>query len=160
MRLQVIAVGRLKAGPERDLCRRYEERFRPLLRACGLRDLKVVELAESAARRPEDRQADEARAILAQAPASTARIVLDERGASLSSAEFAALLQRTRDEGTHLLSFVVGGPDGLAPEVRSGAMMVLGFGRLTLPHQIVRALLFEQLYRAGTILTGHPYHRS
>lgn len=160
MKLQVIAVGRLKAGPERDLCRRYFERFQGLMRACGIAEIKIAELPESPARRPEDRQGEEARSILATLPAQSVRVVLDERGKLLDSAEFADFLRRTRENNADTLSFVVGGPDGLAPDVRNGAALTIAFGRLTMPHQLVRALLLEQLYRAGTILTGHPYHRA
>jgi 23S rRNA (pseudouridine1915-N3)-methyltransferase len=160
MQVNVIAVGRLKAGPERDLCGRYSERFQTVMRSCGVQGLRIVELAESPARRSEDRQNDEARAILAALQRSGAIVALDERGKQQTSAEFAEFIVKLRGNGMESLSFIVGGPDGLAPEIREKAVLTLAFGKLTMPHQIVRALLFEQLYRAATILSGHPYHRT
>ena len=160
MKIQIVAVGRLKAGPERELCTRYAERFQGLMRSCGISELKLAELSESPARRPEDRQAEESRAILAALPNGATRLILDERGKTLNSAEFAETLRKLRAASIDTASFIIGGPDGLAPDLRAHAPFTLCFGRLTLPHQIVRALLLEQLYRAGTILTGHPYHRA
>ena len=160
MKIQIVAVGRLKAGPERDLCTRYAERFKGLMRSCGISELKLTELPESPARRSEDRQVEEARTILAALPATATRVVLDERGKTLNSTEFAETLRRLRAATVETASFIIGGPDGLALDLRANASLSFCFGRLTMPHQIVRALLLEQLYRAGTILTGHPYHRA
>lgn len=159
MKLQIIAVGRLKAGPERQLCDRYLERFQTLARAIGVSDLRLTELAESGQRRPEDRMADEGRAILANLADEARLIALDERGKAIGSVDFARSIKELAEQGAPVLSFVIGGPDGLDPAVRTRAGRLLCFGALTLPHQLVRVLLAEQLYRAGTILTGHPYHR-
>lgn len=160
MKLILIAVGRLKAGPERELCDRYAERLRLGARAVGVASVSQVEISESPQRRAEDRMAEEARAILAATPPDAALMLFDERGAAIDSAGFAGLLRRQREAGVAALAAAVGGPDGLAPELREKARHVLSFGRMTMPHQIIRALVFEQFYRATTILTGHPYHRA
>jgi 23S rRNA (pseudouridine1915-N3)-methyltransferase len=159
VRLSVVAVGRLKSGPERDLAERYRERAEALGRTGGFSPVDVVEIAESRARRDADRRAEEARAILDRA-GSAPLAAFDERGRSLSSEAFAERLGRWRDGGTPALTFAIGGPDGLDPSVRDRADLVLSFGALTLPHQLVRVLVLEQLYRGLTILAGHPYHRS
>jgi 23S rRNA (pseudouridine1915-N3)-methyltransferase len=158
MQLSVIAVGRLKDGPERDLCERYRARAVDAGRAMGFSGPLQAEIAESRARRPDDRRIEEANLIRARLP-SGLTILLDERGAALDSQAFAGRLAAARDQGTGQASFVIGGADGLDPSLRSGASLVLSFGALTLPHQLVRALVFEQIYRALTILAGHPYHR-
>lgn len=158
MRVAVLAVGRLKAGPERELCARYGERFQRAGRALGL-DLQQREFEESQARRPEDRQEEEAVALAAAIPAGGVSVLWDERGRACSSRDFAARLAGWRDSGTRDLAMVLGGPDGLAPRLRQEASLVLSFGALTLPHQLARALVLEQLYRASAILAGHPYHR-
>lgn len=161
MRVVVCAVGRLKAGPERDLCARYAERFSETGRNCGFDGLKLVELAESPARRSEDRKREEGAAVQSAWRAALPKsslVVLDERGATLSTEDFVAFVQTRRDAGADL-AFVIGGPDGLDEALRTSADLVLGFGRLTIPHQLVRALLLEQLYRVATILSHHPYHR-
>jgi 23S rRNA (pseudouridine1915-N3)-methyltransferase len=85
---------------------------------------------------------------------------LDERGKALTSQAFASLLGKTRDDGTGTLAILIGGPDGLAPAIRQAAHVTLAFGAITLPHGLARIVLAEQLYRAATILAGHPYHRA
>jgi 23S rRNA (pseudouridine1915-N3)-methyltransferase len=159
LRLSVLAVGRLKHGPERDLVERYRQRIEGIGRGLGFSGLDMVELPESRARREDDRRAEEA-AALAERIGSSALIVFDERGKSPSSEAFAEKLKGWRDEGRPGLACVIGGPDGLDPGLRKRADLVVSFGALTMPHQIVRALVTEQLYRALTILAGHPYHRA
>ena len=159
MRIQFVAVGRLKAGAESDLVERYRARSVAIARGLGVSGPDLVELPESRARRTEDRQADEAQRIRDRVGPALL-VALDERAASPSSEDFAARLAGWRDAGRGALAFVIGGPDGLAPEIRAGADWAFSFGRLTLPHQIVRVLLAEQLYRALTIIAGHPYHRA
>jgi 23S rRNA (pseudouridine1915-N3)-methyltransferase len=159
VKLDVIAVGRLKAGPERELVLRYTERLKGMGRALALDGPRLVELAESQARRDVDRKADEAAQILAQIPEGHRLVAFDEGGTSLDSAGFARILGEWRDSGVPGVSFVIGGADGLGYGVRAKAAQTLSFGRMTMPHQIVRALVLEQLYRAATILSGHPYHR-
>jgi 23S rRNA (pseudouridine1915-N3)-methyltransferase len=159
MRLALIAVGRLKDGPERELCERYRERAATLGRSLGLSGPDIVEIAESRGRRPEERKREEAAAILGRLPPGLV-VALDERGRSQGSDAFAADIAVARDAGTGSLSLVIGGADGLAEEIRAQAARTLAFGGLTIPHQLVRVLVLEQLYRAMTILAGHPYHRA
>jgi len=160
MRLVLACVGRLKAGAERELVLRYLERSRASGRALGLHPVDMVEVAESAARRPEDRMAEEAAGLLALCPPGAAVIALDPRGQHLASEAIAADIARRRDGGTPALCFVIGGADGLAETVRMRADKLLAFGAATFPHQLVRVMLAEQVYRATTILAGHPYHRA
>ncbi|HVL73591.1 MAG TPA: 23S rRNA (pseudouridine(1915)-N(3))-methyltransferase RlmH [Beijerinckiaceae bacterium] len=157
MKLTVVAVGRLKAGPERELAERYRARAETLGRSLGV-SVEVAELPESRARREPDRMAEEADAILRRAGAA-ALVLFDERGRSLPSEAFAEKVGAWRDAGRPVV-FVVGGPDGLAPSLRDKAELVLSFGALSLPHQLVRVLVLEQVYRSLTILSGHPYHRA
>jgi 23S rRNA (pseudouridine1915-N3)-methyltransferase len=159
MRLIVAAVGRLKDA-ERDLCERYAKRFDAGGRALGLGPLSISELNESRAATTELRKADEAARLLKAAAAATARVVLDETGKAMTSEAFAKWLAQTRDGGCKNLAFLIGGPDGHGPETVQGAALKLSLGAMTLPHGIARAVLIEQLYRATTILSGHPYHRA
>jgi 23S rRNA (pseudouridine1915-N3)-methyltransferase len=159
MKLVVAAIGRLKAGAERDLAERYRERATRIGRSIGLRSLEVVELDESRARRVLDRLDEEAAALAAAIPEIAVIIALDSRGESLSSAALAARLGQWRDQAIPAAIFLIGGADGLAERLRCRAQLRLAFGAATWPHQLVRIMLMEQLYRATTILTGHPYHR-
>ena len=159
MRCTIIAVGRLKAGPERELFERYHKRFDNVARGIGLGEVRLVELTESRAGSTKARREEEARQIIAKLNEGAAVIALDERGTSMPSSEFAGMLGKTRDAGTKETCFVIGGPDGLGDDVRARARSTLSFGRLTLPHGLARIVLAEQLYRAATILAGHPYHR-
>jgi len=159
VRLSLLAVGRLKSGPERELVERYRQRIEGMGRSLGLTGLDLVELPESRARREDDRRAEEGAALLEKAGASVL-IVFDERGKSPSSEAFAERIRQWRDEGRPGIACIIGGPDGLDPRVRQRAELVISFGALTMPHQIVRALVAEQLYRALTIVAGHPYHRA
>ena len=159
MRLNLVVIGRLKAGPERELSERYAERAAPLARNLGFGPLDVAELAEGRARRDKDRKAEEAVAILARCGAGPI-VAFDERGLSLASVTLAGRLAAWRDAGEAQMHFVIGGPDGLDEAVRRRAALTLSFGGLTLPHQLVRVLVAEQVYRAMTILGGHPYHRA
>ena len=159
MRLGLIAIGRLKDGPERDLCSRYHERALGLGRGLGLAGPDIVEIGESRARRSDERRAEEAKLIGERLPPGLV-IALDERGKSMGSEAFAARLANARDAGTPAATLLIGGADGLAEPLRARADIVLSFGALTMPHQIVRALALEQLYRAMTIMAGHPYHRA
>lgn len=158
LRLTLICVGKAKAGAERDLADRYLERARLAGRALGLAvDLKDID--ESRARRPADRKADEAKALAAALSPETQVITLDETGRTLDSAAFAQLIGAARDGGLSSLALVIGGPDGLDQAFRQRAAHVIAFGAMTWPHQLVRIMAAEQVYRAVTILAGHPYHR-
>lgn len=160
MRVIVIAVGRLKQGPERELAERYRERFDDIGRKLGFRSLDIHELPESRARDSATRIAEEAASIAGVIPDKSVLVTLDERGQNVDSVTFAGHLGRWRDESAATTVFVIGGADGLSPELQRKAKLRIAFGAATWPHQIVRVLLLEQLYRAATILAGHPYHRA
>lgn len=159
MRISLIAVGRLKAGAERELAMRYLDRAMAACRAIGLTGVDMREIDESRARRAEDRKAEEAREIMAMLAPGARVCVLDERGKPLTSQAFAQDIGKARDAGTPQFAVVIGGPDGVNPALRDQAGLVLAFGALTWPHQLVRIMATEQVYRAITILAGHPYHR-
>jgi 23S rRNA (pseudouridine1915-N3)-methyltransferase len=160
MRIAIASIGRLKAGPERELVARYADRFEAVGRGIALGPLSILEAAESQARRDADRRGEEAAALRAARPDGALAVALDERGADLDSAAFAAMLREARDGGRRDVAFVIGGPDGLDPAMRSACARVIRFGAMTLPHQLARVVLCEQLYRAATLIAGHPYHRA
>jgi 23S rRNA (pseudouridine1915-N3)-methyltransferase len=160
MRLVVVSIGRLKQGPERELAERYRERFDDLGRKLGFRGLEIHEISESRARDTATRIAEEAAAISAVLPERAVLVALDERGKNIDSAGFAQHLGRWRDEGIAATIFTIGGADGLSPELQRKAKLRIAFGSATWPHQMVRVMLLEQIYRAATILAGHPYHRA
>jgi 23S rRNA (pseudouridine1915-N3)-methyltransferase len=160
MRLRIAAVGRLEAGPERELLERYIERVNALGRGLGLAPLDAVEVSESSARRPADRMKEEAVGFKKWSITGAHRIVLDARGKNLTSEDFAKNMLGLREKGVPAVLFLIGGADGLAEEARKNADFTLAFGAATFPHQLVRILLAEQIYRALTILSGHPYHRA
>ena len=160
MRLLIAAVGRLKQGPERELAAAYRKRAEAIGRGFGLRDIEIVEIRESRAQDAERRRTEESIAIANVIPEQAIVATLDERGDNLDSATLAGLLRKWREEDRAAVCFVIGGADGLAPTLRERAKLKLAFGAATWPHQLVRIMLLEQLYRAGTILAGHPYHRA
>ncbi len=159
MRLLIAAVGRLKAGPERELLARYVDRANASGKSLSLSPLDIVEIPESLAQGAPKRKSDEAKALLAAIPDKAKLIALDERGKNISSEDFAKRLARLRDDGAACTALVIGGADGLDETLRKKADIVIGYGAATFPHQLVRILLSEQIYRAVTILSGHPYHR-
>jgi 23S rRNA (pseudouridine1915-N3)-methyltransferase len=159
MRIVIAAVGRLKDGPERELFERYRDRLEAAGRALGWGSVQVIEIPESRAAGRAARQSEEAERLLSKIEGVDTRIALDESGKSLSSEAFANLLRREREKGTQALAFLIGGPDGHGHEVEAAADVSLSLGAMTLPHMLARVVLAEQLYRAATILTGHPYHR-
>ena len=159
MRIVLICVGRLRTGPERELFARYFKRLGEMGRRVGVAGVDLRELDESRARRPEERRNEEATAITAVAPAEAEFVALDERGHSPTSEEWAADIARVRDAAQPSYAVVIGGPDGLSPLLLAKASRIISFGAMTWPHQLVRVMASEQLYRALTILSGHPYHR-
>jgi len=156
MRLHVCAVGRLRAGPERDLVSDYMLRFDRTGRPLGLGPVTEHEV--------EDKKnlgmAAEAVLLERAIPQGALLATLDERGRIVSSPEFAEQLARWRDAGRQDVAFVIGGADGIAPALRDRAEFSLSFGKMVWPHMLVRVMLAEQLYRAATILGGGPYHRA
>ncbi len=159
MRVLVLAVGRMKKGPETDLCARYLRRAADAGRAIGLRGVDVIEIRESRAAEPERRMIEESIALTNVIPDGALTVLLDGRGEVVTSPVFAERLGRWRDDGRPAVVFIIGGPDGLAETLRARAQTVIAFGAATWPHQLVRIMLLEQIYRAITILSGHPYHR-
>ena len=156
MRMTLIAVGRLKSGPVRDLYDHYAGR----LGQGPLGTLALKEVEHRRALPPEELTRREAELLLGAAPKGARLIALDETGKALTSAGFAKLLGRWRDQGVADAAFLVGGAEGLDSSVREAAALVLSLGPMTWPHLLTRALIAEQLYRAQSILAGHPYHRA
>lgn len=159
MRFDLVAVGRLKDGAERALYERYSDRLTALGRSHALGPLRLVELPEARAPGAPERKTDEAGRILKAIGAGRSLVALDERGKALTSQAFADLVRRERDAGCDALAFVIGGPDGQGEAVLAAARLTLSLGAMTLPHGLARVVLAEQLYRAATIIAGHPYHR-
>jgi 23S rRNA (pseudouridine1915-N3)-methyltransferase len=154
LRITIAAVGRLR-GPEAALVADYLVRFDWTGRRLGLGPARVAEVEDRQGRGP----AVEAALLAAAVPKGAALAALDERGRDLSSPELAEFLRRTADGGVRDLAFVIGGADGLDPELRARAATVIAFGRMVWPHALARVMLAEQLYRAAGILAGTPYHR-
>ena len=151
MRVTIAAVGRDRSGPARDLFDEYCKR-------CPW-PVRLVEIAPRQAIPLERRLADEGARLSGAIPRDAAVIVLDERGRLLSSRAFAASLAAWQQQSRSDLAFLIGGPEGIAPDLIERADLVLALGRMTWPHRLARVLLAEQLYRASAILAGHPYHR-
>jgi 23S rRNA (pseudouridine1915-N3)-methyltransferase len=139
MLLHVIARGKIARSPEAELVARYEKRI-------GW-PVRLTELPETGGRIPEP-----------QAPVRT--VLLDEKGRDLGSEELAAQLEKWRDGGIRECRFVIGAADGHSQDDRDAADLLIAFGKATWPHLLVRAMLMEQLFRATSILAGHPYHRA
>jgi len=139
MLLHVVARGKIGRSPEAELVERYAKRI--------AWPLKLTELPESGGRIPEP-----------QTPVRT--VLLDEKGRQLSSENLARQLEAWRDGGIREARFVIGAADGHGEAERAGADLLLAFGAATWPHLLARAMLLEQLFRATSILAGHPYHRA
>jgi 23S rRNA (pseudouridine1915-N3)-methyltransferase len=155
MRINIIAVGRWKAGPEREL---YDEYVRRLNASVTLKEVEEHRKVP-----PAQLMAREGELLLAALPKSSPGlfvVALDQRGKGLSSEELANQLRQWRERGIDELAFLIGGAEGLSAAVRQRAGFVLSFGAMTWPHLLVRTMLVEQLYRAQSIQAGHPYHRA
>ena len=148
--MRLIAVGRMKDQAEKALMGRYMKRLRPAF--------EIIELPDGRGT-PVEIKRKEARAILAACPSHAYVIALDESGAHWHSVALAQTLQKWQEHG-RLLCFVIGGAEGLDASIRQRADHCLSLGLLTWPHMLVRIMLVEQLYRAQTIIAGHPYHRA
>lgn len=155
MRLHICAVGRLRKGPERDLISDYISRFDRGGRALSLGPCLEHEVDE----RKAVSMREQARGLERVIPEGAVTIAMDERGDTLDSRGFARLIAETRDAGAGDMAFVIGGADGLEPDLRDAARRRLSFGAMVWPHMLVRVMLAEQIYRAATILSGSPYHR-
>jgi 23S rRNA (pseudouridine1915-N3)-methyltransferase len=159
MRIVVAAVGRLKPGPDRELAERYRDRASKVGRTLGLRGPDIIEVKESRAREAERRITEEAIALTEVLPDGAIKVVMDSRGQNATSGTFAQRIRGWRDGGGEAVGFLIGGADGLPAGLLDDADMILAFGSVTWPHQLVRIMLMEQIYRMTTILSGHPYHR-
>ena len=159
MRIIVAAVGRLKRGSETELSDRYRKRAAQTGRQLGLRDVEIIEIRESRADDAAKRMLEESIALANVIPPGSATVLLDAKGENIDSAGLAGLLAQWRADDRPAAVFLIGGADGLAASLSDKAELRLSFGAATWPHQLVRVMLLEQLYRAATILTGHPYHR-
>lgn len=156
MRVHIIAVGRLRAGPEKDLVDDYLTRFERSGRALGLGPVRVIEVED---RKGGGMQA-EAELLCKAVPDGAVLAMLDERGRVESSPDFAQRLAGWRDQGRGDLALLIGGADGIDPTLRAAADHSISLGKMVWPHMLVRVMLAEQLYRAASILAGSPYHRA
>ena len=159
MRLRIAAIGRMKSGPERELVARYLDRAVLTGKPLGLTGFDIAEALESRATSPAARKTEEARALRDASPPGGFVLALDEHGKSMGSEAFATLIARERDAGRSAMTCLIGSADGLDPTLIATADLTLSFSPLTWPHQLVRILVAEQLYRTTTILSNHPYHR-
>jgi 23S rRNA (pseudouridine1915-N3)-methyltransferase len=159
MRLAVLAVGHARGSHEGDLIEDYLQRARQMGRNLGFPAVEMVEIGVSKARDAQTRMSEEAEKLAARVPPGAHIVMLDARGKGMTSEEFSDMLGALRDGGAKDMCFVIGGPDGLSPLPGKHAGRSLAFGPQTWPHLLVRAMLSEQIYRAMTILAGHPYHR-
>ena len=160
MRLTIAAIGRMKDGPDRDLADRYVKRLEQAGKPLRFTPVDLIELPEARGDNVETRKADEASRLIAKLEGIEYVVALDERGSAMRSDTFAGLLAKHRDRGTGSMAFVIGGPDGHGAALVKRADYKLTLSPMTLPHGLARIVLVEQLYRAMTILSGHPYHRS
>lgn len=160
MHVTIIAVGRMKAGPERELIARYQKRFSLAGKNLGLSGPDIIEINESKASSSDLRKSEEAKKIVSAIPDGAFVIALDEHGKNISSTALSKNIRRIQEDGNRTIIFLIGGADGHGDLALKRANLMLSFGQLTWPHQIVRLLLVEQLYRITTIQSGHPYHRA
>lgn len=151
MRIHVIAIGRARRGPARDLFEDYASRL--------AWETSLKELEEKRPLAPAERKSREGVLLLGALPKGAVTVALDGRGKALDSEGLAGKLGAWRDGGTADLAFLIGGAEGLDDTVLDRADFILSLGPMTWPHMLVRAMLAEQLYRAQSILQGHPYHR-
>jgi 23S rRNA (pseudouridine1915-N3)-methyltransferase len=160
MRLHIIAVGFGRGTLEGPLGEDFVGRAAQLGRRMGFPAIGCDEIAVSKERDVRKRMADEAARLAKRVPEGAHIVLLDAKGKGMTSEDFAEMLGALRDAGTKDLAFIIGGPDGLAALPGKRAGRSLAFGPQTWPHLLVRAMLAEQIYRAFSILAGHPYHRA
>jgi len=159
MRLLLIAVGRLRSGPAQELFTEYNGRLRPPLELIEVEERRPLPGPELM-RREGELLLEQLKRRGSKSGGRPVLVALDERGEALDTLGFAKRYAAWRDRAAEEVAFLIGGADGLAPEVKSAADATLSLGPMTWPHLLVRGLLAEQLYRAQQILLGHPYHRA
>ena len=155
MKISLIAVGRLRKGPEAALIDDYLQRFERIGRGMGLGPVSVIEVEDKKG----GGKAGEAAILRKALPDGAVLVVLDERGKLIASPEFSEKLAGWRDQGQREVAFMIGGADGLAPDLVAAADFKLSFGKMVWPHMLARVMVSEQLHRAASILSGAPYHR-
>jgi len=160
MRLLIAAVGKLKDDAERQMCERYAKRFNAMGRGIGLGPIEMAELVEARSASAEARKNDEAARLLKITSQADIAIALEVSGTQMTSDDFAKVLARERDGGARCAALLIGGPDGHGDAALQASKLKLSLGPMTLPHGLARIVLTEQIYRAATILSGHPYHRA
>jgi 23S rRNA (pseudouridine1915-N3)-methyltransferase len=160
MRLTIVAIGSARGTSEGALCDQFQDRAIKLGRNMGFSQCAIEELSAGKARDAATRMNDEAERLSRKVPDGAHVVLLDAKGKGMTSEDFAEMLGSLRDVGTKDIAFVIGGPDGLKPLPGQKAGRSLAFGPQTWPHLVARVLLLEQIYRAMTILAGHPYHRA
>lgn len=160
MRVSIIAVGRLKDGPERELYLKYAKRIDEAGRKIALGPVTLVEVPEGRQSSAAQRREDEAGRLLTRTEGATLIVALDETGKTMGSAAFSRWLGEQRDDGQREIAFLIGGADGQGAAAIAAAKIKLSLGPMTLPHGLARIVLAEQIYRAATLLAGHPYHRA
>ena len=151
MAWQITCVGKLKKGAEHDLCQEYIKRCKT--------KISIIEVEEKRSLSEDQLKEKECQLILNSVPSGAIIIALDERGKTMGSVEFANKIQSFELDGKSHIVFIIGGAFGLHPIIRQKADMIISFGQMTFPHMMVRAMLCEQLYRARSIMDGHPYHK-
>jgi 23S rRNA (pseudouridine1915-N3)-methyltransferase len=160
MRLCIIAVGQSRGTPEGALTEDFAGRARAMGKRLGFSTVSIEEVAVSKLREMRSRIAEEGERLANKIPDGAHVVLLDAKGKGMTSESFADMIGALRDTGARDLAFIIGGPDGLALPTTVKAGRSLAFGQQIWPHLLVRAMLAEQVYRALTILAGHPYHRA
>lgn len=160
MRVTIAAIGKLKSGPELELVMLYAHRCTQQGKLCGMSGIEIIEIPEARSSNLAERRNEEATKLLKAIPQGAMAVMLDERAKQLQSRELANQMAHWRDEGSSELVFLLGGPDGHGSAVKQACQFTLSLGTMTWPHRMARAMIAEQIYRAMTILTNHPYHRA
>ncbi len=157
MKLELYAIGKLKKSPMLSLLDDYQHRISGIARNLGFKPLDIHEIDHKKSLQGQSLKQYEATLLLHNTP--DIMIALDETGQNVSSQDFAMLLNNYKNNNKNICRFIIGGADGLCDSVRAKANTIISFGTLTWPHMLVRVMLAEQIYRAMTILSNHPYHR-
>lgn len=153
MKISLIAVSRIRRGPERDLIDDYLKRARPMGRALGVRDVQEIEVEAGGG------SSAECERLTAKIPAGAHIILFDETGRDTTSTDFSQTLEKLKDQGCPALVFLIGGADGFSAPMKAAYTDRIRLGSLTWPHKLVRVLAAEQIYRALSLMAGTPYHR-